>query len=95
MMDKLLGQVNLTSLSFVDHKMLFSTHELKVLKDRIQAYTGKNWIESILSNLDHHEMSCFSEYETYGCTFPSEKGSCFHGETRIYLLHTWSHIILS
>lgn len=32
MMDKLLGQVNLTSLSFVDHKMLFSTHELKVLK---------------------------------------------------------------
>lgn len=59
MMDKLLGQVNLTSLSFVDHKMLFSTHELKVLKDRIQAYTGKNWIESILSNLDHHEMSCF------------------------------------
>ena len=40
---------------------------------RIQAYTGKNWIESILSNLDHHEMSCFSEYETYGCTFPSEK----------------------
>lgn len=73
MMDKLLGQVNLTSLSFVDHKMLFSTHELKVLKDRIQAYTGKNWIESILSNLDHHEMSCFSEYETYGCTSPSEK----------------------
>lgn len=73
MMNKLLDETNLSSLSFVDHKMLFSINELKILKERIHAYTGKNWIESILSNLDAHEISCFSEYETYGCTFPSEK----------------------
>lgn len=73
MINKLLGEFRLTSLSFVDHKMLFSTQELKAMKDKIETYTGKNWVESILSNLDNREMSCFSEYETYGCTFPAKK----------------------
>lgn len=73
MMDKLLGKFSLTRLSFVSHKMLFSSQELRNLKDAMFEHTGKHWIDAILSCLDSKELSCFSEYETYGCFFPPEK----------------------
>ncbi len=54
------------SLSFVSHHMIFSKKILVNLKKDIEIFTGKNWIESILQNIDYNEPSCFSEYELYG-----------------------------
>ena len=73
MIYKLLGENKLTKLSFVSHKMLFSTKDLNRLKKQIFEHTQKSWVDAILSNLTTTEISCFSEYETYGYNFPSSE----------------------
>lgn len=66
----LLGKRDLSVLSFVAHKMLFSREKLGELKEEIFEYTGKQWDKAILDILDVNEVSCFSEYEMYGNFFP-------------------------
>lgn len=53
-------------LSFVCHHMLLSRLLLNNLKKDIEDFTGENWIQGILKNIDFNESCCFSEYETYG-----------------------------
>ena len=52
--------------SFVCHHMLFSVKFLCELKNVISEHTNSVWYKAILDNLDNNEISCFSEYETYG-----------------------------
>ncbi len=72
-MQQLCGEVRMGALSYVAHKMLFSKEELEHLKKRIETHTGQPWIQAILNTANPEEMSCFSEYETYGCCFPAER----------------------
>ena len=46
--------------------MLFSVKFLCELKNVISEHTNSVWYKAILDNLDNNEISCFSEYETYG-----------------------------
>lgn len=60
------------SLSYVDHKMLFSKQQLQRVKDTIEQHCGTPWTQAIIDRLNPDELSCFSEYETYGSLFPNE-----------------------
>lgn len=74
MLERLTGQRFSEGLSYVDHKMLFCRSGLEALKTRMEAYCGTTWVEAVLQRLDVSEPSCFSEYESYGLTYPeSEK----------------------
>ena len=65
--NRLLHGVQLDNLSYVAHKMLFDKKELKRLHDTISAnHDGKPWQQVILDTIDRNEISCFSEFETYG-----------------------------
>lgn len=67
---RMTGQIFTDRLSYVDHKMLFSKTQLQILKTDIENHCGTTWIQAILNHLDNKEVSCFSEYETYGFLFP-------------------------
>lgn len=60
-----------SSLSYVAHKMLFSRTRLAALRELIALRAGQPWDRAILDSLDPDEVSCFSEYETYGTFLPS------------------------
>lgn len=70
---KLLGKEQISVLSYVAHKMLFSCEILENLKKKIYDNTGRPWDEAILELLDIDQISCFSEYEMYGNYFPAER----------------------
>lgn len=57
-------------LSYVAHKMLFSRTQLAALRGLIEQRSGLPWDRSILAALEPDEVSCFSEYETYGTFLP-------------------------
>lgn len=64
---RLLPDVQLSSLSYVAHKMLFDREEVKKLHSAISAnHDGKPWQQAILDTIDRNQISCFSEFETYG-----------------------------
>lgn len=69
---RLLGEVQLTPLSYVAHKMLFNKQQVEALHEAIRRHTGKEWREAILDTYDRSMESGFSEFETYG-NFVSEK----------------------
>ena len=68
--ENLLGKNDISVLSYVAHKMLFSRERLSELKEKILEYTGREWDKAIRDILDVNEVSCFSEYEMYGNFFP-------------------------
>ncbi len=62
---RLLPDLKVDSLSYVDHKMLFDKEQLQALHKVLQRNNG-SWIETILQNYDLSEVSGFSEFELYG-----------------------------
>lgn len=65
--ERLLPGLPLSSLSYVDHKMLFDKEQLKALHNEISKnHRGKPWQQAILDTLDRNTHSGFSEFETYG-----------------------------
>ncbi|MFN7116761.1 MAG: DUF6492 family protein [Saprospiraceae bacterium] len=63
---KILGLNKRYYLSFVAHHMIFDRNILQSLKKDIENFSGKTWIETILTTIDFNENSSFSEYEMYG-----------------------------
>lgn len=66
MIHQLLGDIKLTPLSYVAHKMLFNKNEVAALKTAITAHTRESWMNAIIKHYDAHTISGFSEFETYG-----------------------------
>jgi hypothetical protein len=64
--------LQLASLSYVDHKMLFDKEQLTLLHDALSRHSGKPWVEAILGGYDRHCQAGFSEFELYG-NYVSEK----------------------
>lgn len=52
--------------SFVAHAMLFDCHILSEMQHHIETLNKKDWITTILNNVEYTDISGFSEYETYG-----------------------------
>ena len=64
---RLLPDVKIGSLSYVDHKMLFDKDKLEELHQAItRCNEGKPWHEAILDSIDRNTHAGFSEFETYG-----------------------------
>lgn len=68
---KLIGQENVSPLSYVAHKMIFSRKELANLKEEIEKRNQLKWDQAIIRSLNPNELSSFSEYEIYGNYLPS------------------------
>lgn len=66
---RLLPNLQLDSLSYVDHKMLFDKSLLESLH---HALGGEQWVQTIIDNYDSHSHAGFSEFELYG-NFVKEK----------------------
>ena len=64
--NKLIGKHPTSRLSFVAHMMIFNKDILAKMKQAIEQNTGKAWDKAIQDTIDQNEISCFSEYETYG-----------------------------
>lgn len=63
---KITGLKHNLPVSLVSHMKLFEKSKLIKLREHINKNNNENFIKSVLINLDHTEMSSFSEYETYG-----------------------------
>ena len=65
---RLLPDLKLDNLSYVDHKMLFDKEQLKKLHEAISHYSGKPWLETAIESYDRtlSTPSAFSEFEIYG-----------------------------
>lgn len=64
---RLLPDLDILSLSYVDHKMLFDKEQIKKLQETISKNSGgKQWQQAILDSIDLNTISGFSEFETYG-----------------------------
>ncbi len=55
-----------TRVSSVAHQMLFNRSRLASLKSRMEQVGNAPWCMSIINAADLTDLSCFSEYETYG-----------------------------
>jgi hypothetical protein len=69
---RLFPDMELASLSYVDHKMLFDKKQLQMLHTMLAQRSGKSWIDTILDSYDRHCHAGFSEFELYG-NFVTEK----------------------
>lgn len=64
---RLLPDVKIGNLSYVDHKMLFDKNKLEELHQAISSCNeGKLWYKAILDSIDRNTHAGFSEFETYG-----------------------------
>lgn len=63
---RLLPGLQLDSLSFVDHKMLFDKEQLKSLHEALTRQSGKPWLQTIIDAYDRQCEAGFSEFELYG-----------------------------
>lgn len=65
--NRLLPDVKIGNLSYVDHKMLFDKLKLEELHRAISdSNEGKPWQQAILDSIDRNDHAGFSEFETYG-----------------------------
>lgn len=73
-LQRLMPDMPLASLSYVDHKMLFDKEQLEVLHEEITRRWGKPWLEALIDSYDRtlSTPSAFSEFELYG-NFVKEK----------------------
>lgn len=71
---RLLPDLALHQLSYVDHKMLFDKEQLEALHEEITRRWGKPWLEALIDSYDRtlSTPSAFSEFELYG-NFVKEK----------------------
>lgn len=69
---RLLPDLPLAPLSYVDHKMLFDKEQLSRLHAVLAPQSGKTWIETIVNSYDRQCFAGFSEFELYG-NFVTEK----------------------
>lgn len=69
---RLLPDLQLASLSYVDHKMLFDKEQLATLHRALSAASGRPWHEVIVDSYDRNCEAGFSEFELYG-NFVTEK----------------------
>jgi len=64
---RLLPDVKLANMSYVDHKMLFDREKLRELHSEIsRCNNGKPWQQAIIDSIDRSQLAGFSEFETYG-----------------------------
>lgn len=63
---KLLGYPPPQRFSFIAHHMLIDRRRLAELRAELERRHQRPWHQAILDQLDHHEGSSFSEFETYG-----------------------------
>lgn len=63
---RLLPDISLDSLSYVDHKMLFDKEQLALLHQTLSKRSGKSWVDTIIDSYDRTNFAGFSEFETYG-----------------------------
>ncbi len=63
---RLMPDLPLDTLSYVDHKMLFDKQQLHDLHAALEARSGKSWTQTILDSYDRHCHAGFSEFELYG-----------------------------
>ncbi|MBQ7420046.1 MAG: hypothetical protein IJV17_04810 [Prevotella sp.] len=63
---RLLPDVALDTLSYVDHKMLFDKEQLTLLHQTLSEQSGKSWVDTIIDSYDRTNFAGFSEFETYG-----------------------------
>ena len=67
MIHRILPELEILNLSYVDHKMLFDKEQVAQLQESISRNCGvDNWQKAIVDNLDLSTISGFSEFETYG-----------------------------
>ena len=67
MIHRILPELEILNLSYVDHKMLFDKEQVAQLQESISRNCGvESWQKAILDNLDFNTISGFSEFETYG-----------------------------
>ena len=69
---RLIPDLPLASLSYVDHKMLFDKEQLSLLHEILGRQANGSWVEAILNAYDRSNFSGFSEFELYG-NFVREK----------------------
>lgn len=70
---KLFPDMQLASLSYVDHKMLFDKQRLATLHQQLEKGGKKPWYQVIMDSYDRSQQSGFSEFELYGNYTPSEE----------------------
>lgn len=70
---KLFPGMQLASLSYVDHKMLFDKQRLATLHQQLEKGGKKPWYQVIMDSYDRSQQSGFSEFELYGNYTPSEE----------------------
>lgn len=63
---RLLPSMELATLSYVDHKMLFDKEQLERLHQQLSQPSGHSWTETILESYDRQQEAGFSEFELYG-----------------------------
>lgn len=66
---KMFGYTAPTHLSLTSHMMIFDTVALREMKSELENKHRMSWDEVYLSMLDPDEVSCISDYETYGNWF--------------------------
>ena len=69
---RLMPDLPLDKLSFVDHKMLFDKELLSQLHTKLSEHSGQSWIDTIVKSYDRRCHAGFSEFELYG-NFVREK----------------------
>ena len=63
---RLMPELQLDTLSYVDHKMLFDKERLEELHHALSQRSGRPWIETIIDSYDRGSFAGFSEFELYG-----------------------------
>ena len=69
---RLMPDLQLARLSYVDHKMLFDKEQIAILHQALNPASEDGWIQSILDSYDRTCQSAFSEFELYGNFIPDK-----------------------
>ncbi len=69
---RLMPELVLDKLSYIDHKMLFDKVQLENLHHLLSQRSGHSWIDTIVEHYDRSSFAGFSEFELYG-NFVQEK----------------------
>ena len=90
---RLISDLPLDTLSYVDHKMLFDKEQQEELH---QVLGGEEWVKTILDNYDRHSHAGFSEVNYMAIS--SRRKSDILGYRKRYVIRnllTTRHIVVS